>query len=547
MSDTPRTQSALQALFADQTSRAITAQDLRDFLVSVLNIVDHSITSAGYAILDDADAASQRGTLGLGTAAVLNSGTGNGNLILGNDTRLTDARTPTTHTHAESDVTGLVSDLAGKLSTTGNGSSVTNLNASALATGTVPTARLATGTASTATVLHGDGTWAVPYPGVTAGAGGGIVSVGPLTSDFGLSIPSTFGVDSAGNLLGNSVDLGGHKNKLNADGSAVFANNQASIDTAGNLTAASFHGDGSALTGIVTGYPGVTSDTNNGLTIVGGATLASGVIVLGATSGAPIQAIVAPNAGTVININNSDGGTFTVDDWGKITCGSGVVLGATGGANRIDVSSGQFSVDTDGNTHVYTLSVNGIVTIDSSGNVVTTNVTVNGVINASGTINGHIISNYSDSSIAIDVGIRKLFAADGTTPLVDFSGTISGAPLSFDVAGSTGYFNVPINMQAHDIVNVANITSGNMTLGYGSNLNLTAGGSGIIAMNGCTLDMGNGGISAITSISAPTGLAMNFPNGFGDGAIVMPNLPTSDPANTGQLWNNAGILTVSAG
>lgn len=31
------------------------------------------------------------------------------------------------------------------------------------------------------------------------------------------------------------------------------------------------------------------------------------------------------------------------------------------------------------------------------------------------------------------------------------------------------------------------------------------------------------------------------------GTIILPNLPTSDPAVAGQLWNNAGVLTVSAG
>jgi len=35
-----------------------------------------------------------------------------------------------------------------------------------------------------------------------------------------------------------------------------------------------------------------------------------------------------------------------------------------------------------------------------------------------------------------------------------------------------------------------------------------------------------------------------------DGAnsvVILNNLPTSDPAVVGQLWNNAGVLTVSAG
>lgn len=63
---------------------------------------------------------------GLGTAAVANTGTGASNVILGNDSRLTDTRTPTAHktshqsggsdelTLAQSQVTDLTTDLAGK-------------------------------------------------------------------------------------------------------------------------------------------------------------------------------------------------------------------------------------------------------------------------------------------------------------------------------------------------------------------------------------------------------------------------------------------------
>lgn len=32
-----------------------------------------------------------------------------------------------------------------------------------------------------------------------------------------------------------------------------------------------------------------------------------------------------------------------------------------------------------------------------------------------------------------------------------------------------------------------------------------------------------------------------------DIVVLMPNLPTSNPAVAGQLWSNAGVLTVSAG
>ena len=42
----------------------------------------YDLTSAGKALLDDADAAAQRTTLGLGTAAVANTGTSAGNVVV---------------------------------------------------------------------------------------------------------------------------------------------------------------------------------------------------------------------------------------------------------------------------------------------------------------------------------------------------------------------------------------------------------------------------------------------------------------------------------
>ncbi len=85
---------------------------------------------------------------------------------------------------------------------TGDGSALTNLNAAAIGSNTVPPARLGTGTPSSGTVLRGDGTWAG-----TTSTGNTIASTGNLLMG-----------DSAGNALAvaSSSDLQ-HVLQLRAD------------------------------------------------------------------------------------------------------------------------------------------------------------------------------------------------------------------------------------------------------------------------------------------------------------------------------------------
>ena len=77
-------------------------------------------------------------------------GTTSGTVCQGNDSRLSDARTPTTHTHAASDITS----------------------------GTLATARLGSGTADSTTYLRGDQTWA------TVSGGSDPWTYVKLSSDF---------------------------------------------------------------------------------------------------------------------------------------------------------------------------------------------------------------------------------------------------------------------------------------------------------------------------------------------------------------------------
>ena len=77
----------------------------------------HGISSFGATLVDDASASSARTTLGLGTSAVRNSpSSGNAatnETVLGDDTRLSDSRTPLAHTHPWSDVSSTPTTLSG--------------------------------------------------------------------------------------------------------------------------------------------------------------------------------------------------------------------------------------------------------------------------------------------------------------------------------------------------------------------------------------------------------------------------------------------------
>lgn len=149
-------------------------------------IIPVEVTDAGIVLLQNT---------GQGSGAAVTYGTAPGTACQGNDARLADARTPTTHAHAQGDVTGLVTTLAGK-SATGHGhatSEVTGLDtalAGKVGTGDsrLSDARMplthghaqadvtglatalsgkepALGSGTTAQFLRGDKTWAEPPAG----------------------------------------------------------------------------------------------------------------------------------------------------------------------------------------------------------------------------------------------------------------------------------------------------------------------------------------------------------------------------------------------
>lgn len=307
-----------------------------------------TLTAAGRDLLDDTTAANQRTTLGLGTSAVLNvPATGDaaaGEVVKGSDTRLSDSRAPTAHTHAEADVTGLTASLAAKVPTTrsvttsapltGGGTLAGDLtlgisDASGAAKGIIQLAGDLSGTAASPSVASVGGTSAA---NVASG-----VALALAATDA--STPSTIvkrsaggsaTLDVVGNVTGNVSGTA-----ANVTGTVAIANGGTGQATAtpafDALSPTSTKGDlighdGSASVRLAVGLDGqiLTADSTAASGVKWAAVAGTGTVTSVAT-GQGLQGGPITSSGTVDLRLNASGGLS------KILGGGGNELGIAAG------------------------------------------------------------------------------------------------------------------------------------------------------------------------------------------------------------------------
>ena len=221
MADTVRTIEELLALFADNENGDISEQDARDFIVTMEAMVGERLLASlvsefSLTLFDDTDAAAWRTTLGAAASSHTHAQSDITGLVSDLATKVPATRTingydlstnrsltasdvgaaATSHTHAQSDITGLVSDLASKASLAFSTIAISG-QSNVVADSATDTLTLVASTGITLTTDASTDTITVSAPLLSATAG-------TATASRALILGSSKEVDGLGNVAATS-------------------------------------------------------------------------------------------------------------------------------------------------------------------------------------------------------------------------------------------------------------------------------------------------------------------------------------------------------
>jgi hypothetical protein len=542
------------------------------------------------------------GTGGSGRTFLVNQkGLGGGGISFGEATT-GDVYTQNMLLDATGNLTVVGSVTANSFS--GNGSALTNLNASNITTGTLPVARGGTGLSTAATngqLLIGNGT-GYTLGTLTAGTGVGItngagsitlsntgvtslagtanqVNVSAATGAVTLSLPQSIGLGSDvqfGTLKAGSntpiVSQGAHlqwnrqaglgrtyliNQKGNGGGGIsfgeattadvytqnMFLDSVGNLSVVGSVTANSFSGNGSGLTNLnASNFTTGTVHVARGGTGLDGSAAANGSLLIGNGTGYTLGNLTA---GTGVGIATG-AGTITISNTG--------VTSLAGTANQVNVSAA---------TGAITLSLPQAIATTSAPTF--GGMTLNGgLTGTTGTFSGEVAASSLQARGNQAIGVQGSYlqwnrsaGVGGRTFLVNQKG-LGGGGISFGEATTADVYTENMALSSTGNLTVVGSVTANSFSGNGSALtNLNAsnittgtlpvarGGTGLstVATNGQLL-IGNGTGYTLGTLTAGTGIGI----ANGAGSITLSNTGVTSLAGTANQVNVSaatGAITLS--
>jgi mucin-19 len=437
-------------------------------------------------------------------------------------------------------------NLVNAVSLSGNAATVTGINASNIASGTIANARTTANSSNGAATI------------VLRGAAGEFAA-GVITADSFSGNGSALTSINASNISSGTID--------NARTTAASANGASTIvarDAGGNfsantITATTFSGamsgNGSALTDI--NASNVTSGTlSNARTTATSSNTANTIVLRGASGEFSAGAITADS----ISGNGANLSAINASNIASGTLGTARVSGSYTGITGVGtLTAGTWNANVIANVYTTANSANGANTIvarDANGNFTANIVTATFAGNAS-TITDINASNITSGTISN--ARTTADSANGASTII--ARDANGSFAANVITGTTGNFtNVSGNGIALTAINASNVTSG--TLDNARTTAASANGASTIVQRGSSGEFTAGAITASSFTGSGTGIsainASNISSGTIDNArttaasangastIVLRDSTGNFTANTGSFTSISGNVTSGA-